>query len=210
MKIAVICANGKAGKLIVKEAVSRGLDVTAVVRGENATEAKEVLKKDLFDLTADDLKEFDVVIDAFGAWTEETLPLHSASLKHLCDILSGTETRLLIVGGAGSLYVNPEHTVCVADGPDFPDAFKPLASAMAKALSELRERKDVKWTYISPAGDFQAEGERTGKYILGGEELTLNSKGESIISYADYAIAMVDEAVNGNHIQKRISVVREA
>lgn len=210
MKIAVICANGKAGKLIVKEAVSRGLDVTAVVRGENATEAKEVLKKDLFDLTADDLKEFDVVIDAFGAWTEETLPLHSTSLKHLCDILSGTDTRLLIVGGAGSLYVNPEHTVCVADGPDFPDAFKPLASAMAKALSELRERKDVKWTYISPAGDFQAEGERTGKYILGGEELTLYSKGESIISYADYAIAMVDEAVNGNHIQKRISVVREA
>ena len=99
MKIAVICANGKAGKLIVKEAVSRGLDVTAVVRGENATEAKEVLKKDLFDLTADDLKGFDVVIDAFGAWTEETLPLHSTSLKHLCDILSGTETRLLIVGG---------------------------------------------------------------------------------------------------------------
>ena len=210
MKIAVICANGKAGKLIVKEAVSRGLDVTAVVRGENATEAKEVLKKDLFDLTADDLKGFDVVIDAFGAWTEETLPLHSTSLKHLCDILSGTETRLLIVGGAGSLYVNLEHTVCVADGPDFPDAFKPLASAMAKALSELRERKDVKWTYISSAGDFQAEGERTGKYILGGEELTLNSKGESIISYADYAIAMVDEAVNGNNIQKRISVVREA
>ena len=210
MKIAVICANGKAGKLIVKEAVSRGLDVTAVVRGENATEAKEVLKKDLFDLTADDLKGFDVVIDAFGAWTEETLLLHSTSLKHLCDILSGTGTRLLIVGGAGSLYVNPEHTVCVADGPDFPDAFKPLASAMAKALSELRERKDVKWTYISPAGDFQAEGEHIGKYILGGEELTLNSKGESIISYADYAIAMVDEAVNGNHIQKRISVVREA
>ena len=209
MKIAVICANGKAGKLIVKEAVNRGLDVTAVVRGENATAAQKALKKALFDLTADDLKGFDAVIDAFGAWTEETLPLHSTSLKHLCDILSGTETRLLIVGGAGSLYVNPEHTVCVADGPDFPDSFKPLASAMAKALSELRERKDVKWTYISPAGDFQAEGERTGKYILGGEELTLNSRGESIISYADYAFAMVDETVNGNNIQKRISVVRE-
>lgn len=209
MKIAVICANGKAGKLIVKEAVNRGLDVTAVVRRENATAAQKVLKKDLFDLTADDLKGFDVVIDAFGAWTEDTLPLHSTSLKHLCDILSGTETRLLIVGGAGSLYVNPEHTVCVADGPDFPDCFKPLASAMAKALSELRERRDVRWTYISPAGDFQAEGERTGKYILGGEELILNSRGESIISYGDYAIAMVDEAVKGDHIRKRISVVRE-
>ena len=67
----------------------------------------------------------------------------------------------------------------------------------------------MKWTYISPAGDFQAEGERSGKYILGGEELTLNDRGESIISYADYAIAMVDEAVNGNHIGQRISVVRK-
>lgn len=209
MKIAVVCANGKAGKLIVKEAVSRGADVTAVVRESNQTEAKNVLKKDLFDLTAEDLKGFDVVIDAFGAWTEETLSQHSTSLKHLCDVLSGTKTRLLVVGGAGSLYVNPEHTACVADGADFPDAFKPLAAAMAKALGELRQRKDVQWTYISPAGDFQAEGERTGKYILGGEELTLNSKGESVISYADYAIAMVDEALNGNHIQQRISVVRE-
>ncbi len=208
MKIAVICANGKAGKLIVKEAVDRGQDVTAVVRTDNTTAARKVLKKDLFDLTAEDLKDFDVVIDAFGAWTEETLPQHSTSLRHLCDILSGTDVRLLVVGGAGSLYVNPEHTLCVADGADFPDAFKPLAAAMAKALEELRQRTDVKWTYISPAGDFQAEGERTGKYILGGEELTLNEKGESVISYADYAIAMVDEAVNGSHIQQRISVVR--
>ena len=209
MKIAVVCANGKAGKLIVNEAVERGLDMTAVVRGENKTRAQHVITKDLFDLTSEDLAGFDVVIDAFGAWTEDTLPLHSTSLKHLCDVLSGTETRLLVVGGAGSLYVNPEHTACVADGPDFPDVFKPLAAAMAKALTELRERKDVKWTYISPAGDFQAEGERSSKYILGGEELTLNEKGESIISYADYAIAMVDEAVKGNHIQQRISVVRE-
>ena len=97
----------------------------------------------------------------------------------------------------------------MADGPDFPDAFKPLAAAMAKALSELRKRNDVKWTYISPAGDFQADGERTGRYILGGEELTLSSKGESVISYADYAIAMVDEAENGRHFNERISVVQE-
>lgn len=209
MKIAVVCANGKAGKLIVKEAADRGLDVTAVVRDENRTVAKKVLKKDLFSLTAADLAGYDVVVDAFGAWTEETLPQHSTSLKHLCDILSGTGTRLLVVGGAGSLYVNPEHTRCVAEDPDFPDAFKPLAAAMAKALGELRERKDVKWTYLSPAGDFQADGPRTGRYILGGEELALNSKGESVISYADYAIAMVDEAVKGDHIQRRISVVAE-
>lgn len=209
MKIAVICANGKAGKLIVKEAVNRGLDVTAVVRTENQTEAQNVLQKDLFDLTAADLKDFDVVVDAFGAWTEDTLYQHSTSLKHLCDILSGTDIRLLVVGGAGSLYVNPEHTAVVSDDPDFPPQFLPLAKAQGKALEELRERNDVKWTFISPAGDFRADGERTGKYILGGEELTLNSKGESVISYADYAIAMIDEAVNGNNIQKRISVVAE-
>ena len=110
MKLAVVCANGKAGRLIVKEALDRGLDVTAVVRGENRSQAAQVIQKDLFDLTADDLKGFDVVIDAFGAWTEDTLPLHSTSLKHLCDILSGTDTRLLVVGGAGSLYVNPVPT----------------------------------------------------------------------------------------------------
>ena len=208
MKIAVVCANGKAGQLIVKEALSRGLDVTAVVRGGNRTEASQVIQKDLYDLTAADLKGFDVVVDAFGAWTEDTLPQHSTSLKHLCDILSGTDVRLLVVGGAGSLYVNPEHTAQVMDGPDFPNVVKPLASNMGKALAELRQRSDVKWTYVSPAGDFQAEGERTGKYILGGEELTLNGRGESVISYADYAIAMVDEAVSGGHIRQRISVVR--
>lgn len=209
MKIAVVCANGKAGKLIVKEAVERGLDVTAIVREENQSAAEKVIVKDLFDLTAEDLKGFDVVIDAFGAWVPEELPKHSTSLAHLCDILSGADTRLLVVGGAGSLYVNAEHTAQVMDGEDFPEMFKPLASAQGKALEELRERNDVKWTFLSPAADFQADGERTGEYILGGEELTLNSKGESVISYADYAIAMIDEAVKGNNIQKRISVVKK-
>lgn len=208
MKIAVVAANGRVAGKVIEEAISRGFDVTAFGRRENNTKAKDYVQKDFFDLTADDLKGFDAVVDAFGAWTEDTLEQHSTSLKHLCDILSGTDTRLLVVGGAGSLYVNPEHTACVSDGPDFPDMFKPLASAMAKALGELRERNDVKWTYISPAGDFQADGERSGKYILGGEELTLNSRNESIISYADYAIAMIDEIEKGDHIQQRISVVR--
>jgi len=209
MKIAVICANGRAGRLIVKEAVSRELEVTAVVREENQTVAQQVLKKDLFDLAAADLTDFDVVIDAFGAWTEDTLFQHSTSLKHLCDILSESNVRLLVVGGAGSLYVNPEHTAVVSDGPDFPPQFLPLAKAQGKALSELRQRNDVKWTFISPAGDFRADGERTGKYILGGEELILNSKGESVISYSDYALAMIDEAMSGDHVRQRISVVAE-
>lgn len=206
-KIAVVAANGKAGQLIVREAVERGNDVTAFVRSKNRTVAENVVVKDIMDLTPKDLVGFDAVVDAFGAWTPETLPQHSTTLAHLCDILSGTDTRLLVVGGAGSLYVNPEHTMTVSETPDFPEIFKPLASAMAEALSDLRKRDDVRWTYISPAGDFQAEGERTGEYILAGEELTLNDRNESIISYADYAIAMVDEIESGDHIQQRISVV---
>ena len=108
--------------------------------------------------------------------------MHIKTSQHLCDLLSGS---------------------------DFPAMFLPLANAQGAELDELRKRNDVKWTFISPAGDFQADGERTGEYILAGEELTLNDKGESIISYADYAIAMVDEIENGGHIQQRISVVRK-
>ena len=119
MKIAVIGANGKAGQLIVKEAVERGIDVTAIVRSENKSVTNRVINKDLYDLTTADLEQFDAVVDAFGAWTPETLPQHSTSLKHLCDILSGKETRLLVVGGAGSLYVNPEHTMQVMETPAF-------------------------------------------------------------------------------------------
>ncbi len=209
MKVAVVCANGRVGSLVVKEAVERGLEVTAVVRNENRTIADKVIQKDLFDLAKADLEGFDAVVDAFGVWQEEELPNHSKSLKHLCDLLSGKKTRLLVVGGAGSLYVNPEHTAIVCEGPDFPPQFLPLAKAQGKALEELRKRNDVQWTFLSPAADFQAEGERTGAYILAGEELTLNSRGESIISYADYAIALVDEITEGNHIQQRISVVRK-
>ena len=87
MKIAVICANGKAGKLIVEEAARRGHEVTAVVRGENRSAAKSAIIKDLFDLTADALKGFDAVVDAFGAWTPEALPQHVTSLRKICGVL---------------------------------------------------------------------------------------------------------------------------
>lgn len=210
MKIAVVAANGRVAQKVVKEAQDRGFEVTAFSRDdENKSGAKTYIKKDIMELTKADLAGFDAVVDGFGAWKDEEQPMHIKTSQHLCDLLSGTDTRLLIVGGAGSLYVNPEHTVQVKDGADFPAMFLPLANAQGQELEELRKRNDVKWTFISPAGDFQADGERTGKYILAGEELTLNSRGESIISYADYAIAMVDEIADGDHIKQRISVVRE-
>lgn len=208
-KIAVVAAGGRVSRKVISEAVRRGFDVTAFGRKtENMTDAQHYVQKDILDLTEADLAGFDAVVDGFGAWTPKTLPGHSMTTEHLCRILSGSPVRLLIVGGAGSLFTNKEHTAVLAEAPDFPDAFKPLALAMAQALLKLRQHDDVKWTYISPAADFQADGERTGKYILGGEELTLNSRNESIISYADYAIAMVDEIEKGHHINQRISVVR--
>ncbi|MBR4984470.1 MAG: NAD(P)-dependent oxidoreductase [Proteobacteria bacterium] len=209
MKIAVVAANGRAGKKVVAEAVARGHEVTAFARDDNQSIAQNFFKCDIMALTREDLAGFDAVVDAFGAWKEEDLPGHVATSQHLCDILSGSDVRLLIVGGAGSLYVNKEHTVVVSDSPDFPAIYLPLAKAQGEELAKLRGREDVRWTFVSPAGDFQADGERTGEYILAGEELTLNSKGESIISYADYAIAMVDEIEHGDHIRQRISVVRK-
>ena len=211
MKIAVIGANGKAGSLIVKEALERGHEVTAVVRDSskvNNTQVK-ILEKDLFDLTYDDLKENDAVIDAFAVWAEDQLYQHKTSLAHLSDILAEKPVRLLVVGGAGSLYVDPEHKLRLMDTPDFPDMFKPLASNMGEAFDALRTRKEVNWTYLSPSADFSAEGVRTGKYKAGGEELMTNSKGLSTISYADYAIAMLDEAELPKHLQERFTVVSE-
>lgn len=207
--IAVIAANGKSGQAIVKEAVNRGFDVTAVVRSDNKTVAQHVLSKDLFDLTAADLAGFDAVVDAFGTWAPGTLSQHSESLKHLADILSGTDTRLIVVGGAGSLYLDPAHTQQLSQSEGFPPEFQPLATAMGTSLAELRERSDVKWTYVSPAADFQADGPRTGSYVLAGEEFTTNAAGESAISYADYAITIVDElsaTPDDAHIGERISV----
>ncbi|BDR54438.1 dihydrodipicolinate reductase [Bombiscardovia apis] len=206
-KVAVVAANGKAGSKIVEEAVGRGIDVTAMVRSKNKTAAQHAIVKDLFDLTTADLKGFDVVIDAFGTFKLEDLPEHMTSMKHLADALSGTNTRLLMVGGAGSLYTNPEHTQQLKDGADFPKEALPLSTMMGKTLEQLRLRDDVRWTYVSPAANFVADGPRTGHYLLRGEEYSTNDRGESTISYADYAIGLVDEAVSGNHIHQRISLI---
>ena len=209
MKIAVVAASGKAGRKIVAEAANRGFEVTAFVRrAVDIDGAAKVIVKDILNLERGDLENFDAVVDAFGAWTTETLPLHTVTSQHLCDILSGSNVRLLIIGGAGSLYVDKDHKTQLLNTPDFPAEYFPTAQAQTNKLAELRKRNDVNWTFVSPAADFRADGERTGKYILAGEVLTLNAAGESIISYADYALAMVDEIASGNHIKQRISVVK--
>ena len=208
--IAVISSNGRVARLVIKELVSRGYDVTGFGREEeNASVAQHYVQKDLFDLTKEDLAKFDIVVDAFGTWAPETLHLHVEVVNFLANLLANTDKRLVIVGGAGSLYVDPEHKVQLVETPDFPEEYYALAKAQTDALDELRKHTDVKWTFVSPAADFQAEGERTGQYIQAGDELTLNDRGESIISYADYALGFADEIEKGNHIQERISLVRK-
>ena len=203
-KFLVVAANGKAGQKIVTELMARGLDVTVAVRQANKTQASQVIIKDLFDLTAADVSNFDVVIDAFGAWAPEALPQHTSSLEHLAAILA-PNARLLVVGGAGSLYLDASHTDALKDSDGFPEAFKPLASAMGEGLARLRTL-DVDWTYLSPAADFVADGEKKGHYVIEGEVLTTDDKGVSQLSYADYATAVVDIATSGHYHRERVSV----
>jgi putative NADH-flavin reductase len=209
MNIAIIGASGKAGNLIMKEALSRGHKVTAIVR--NAYKLKQnvdVIEEDVMDLTREQLAPFDAVIDAFGSapGSEE---MHQTTLSHLSDILAGQKTRLLVVGGAASLYVDDALTTRLLDTPDFPDAYKPIAVNMSKAYEKLKKRSDVNWTYLSPSAFFNAVGARTGAYNVGKDKLLVNGHGDSTISYADFAIAMIDELETPRHIKQRFTVVEK-
>lgn len=205
MKVAILGANGKAGSEILKVAKKRGLDVTAIVRdAAKITDGTPVIERDVYALTTEDVKDFDVLVSALGFWGD--VSEFTGSTQHLIDILTNQKTRLFIVGGAGSLFVNPEHTVRLSETPDFPEAFKPLATAMGKGLDLLEASKGLNWTYISPAAEFDAEGPVTGKYVIAGEELEVDKDGKSYISYADYAIAMVDEIKKNTHPNQRFSV----
>lgn len=206
MKIAVIGANGKVGSLITNELVEKNLEVTAIVRHSHETKAQHTILKDLFQLTAEDLKPFDTIVLATGFWTPETLPLHTSSLKHLHDLLRKTGGYLLVVGGAGSLYVDESRQQQLKDTPDFPSDYFPLATAMGDGLAYLEMQNDFKWTYLSPAANFDAEGAKSGHYVFGEDLLLTDENGNSYISYADYAKAMVELVLENQPQQKRLSV----
>lgn len=210
MKIGVIGATGKAGSFILEEAKVRGHEVTAIVRNAAKVNAQDVkiLEKSIFNLTSDDVLQFDVVVNAFGAPLGEE-QAHVDAGHALIEALKGTDTRAIVVGGAGSLFVDEAKTIRVIDTPDFPDMFKPTANGQGRNLKELQETLDVKWTFVSPAGHFDPEGKRTGSYQLGKDNLILNAKGDSYVSYADYAIAVVDEIENPKHVNERFTVVSE-
>lgn len=212
MKIGIIGATGKAGSLIVKEANKRGHEVTAIVR--NAAKLSEekvaVLEKDIFALKAEDLQVFDVIVNAFGAPAGQE-HLHVDAGRVLIQAVQGApDTRLIVVGGAGSLFVDEAQTVRLNETPEFPKEYFPTASNQAKNLEDLQNTSDIKWTFISPAAFFNPDGKRTGSYQKGKDNLIVNSKGDSYVSYADYAVAVLDEIEHPQHINERFTLVSEA
>ncbi|MNZ89166.1 NmrA-like family protein [compost metagenome] len=209
--IAVIGATGKAGSRILKEAVDRGHQVTAIVRKASKLDNKNVpvIEKDVFDLSTEDIKGFDVVVNAFGApFGQEHLHVDAGNV--LIDAIKGTSnTRLIVVGGAGSLFVDENKTTRVLETPEFPEMFFATASNQSKNLDILQATSGVNWTFISPSALF-ALGERTGAYQTGKDNLLVNSKGESYVSYEDYAVAVVDEIEHPKHLNERFTVVSES
>ena len=201
MKIGVIGATGKAGSIIIKEADERGHEVTAIVRNaaKLAEEKVVVLEKDVFNLKAEDLKQFDVVVNAFGAPAGQE-HLHVDAGRILIEAVKGApDTRLIVVGGAGSLFVDEAQTVRLIETPEFPKEYFATASNQGKNLEDLQNASGIKWTFISPAAFFNPEGKRTGTYQKGKDNLIVNSKGDSYVSYADFAIAVLDEIENPQH-----------
>lgn len=214
MKVAVIGATGRAGSLIAKEAKDRGHKVTAIVRNAGKMADKEIkaVEKAFFTLTSEDIKKYDVVVNAFGTGMEqEEAVKHVQFGKILIEALKDApDTRLIVVGGAGSLYLNEDKTLRVMDTPDLPTFFQPTAINQAKTLEDLEQTDDINWTFVSPALDFDATGKRTGTYQTGTDQVILNSKNQSYISYADFAIAIVDEIEQATHINERFTVVSES
>jgi uncharacterized protein len=210
MKIAIIGANGRIGQRILNEAVNRGHEVTGFAsdpakipaeKGNVAWKAANAL-----DATgiAGAIGGQDVVISAFGQHQGTDPQQIPASVKALLTAMEQhPSTRLLIVGGAGSLEVAPGKTVI--DAGLIPPQYIAIPIAHQEALGHLKQNNTVNWTYFSPAAMINP-GERTGKFRLGGDQLIVGENGKSEISMEDYAIAMLDEAEKPQHERKRFTI----
>ncbi|MFB0830856.1 NAD(P)-dependent oxidoreductase [Brevibacillus laterosporus] len=208
MKIAIIGATGRAGKLIMQEALQRGHEVTAIVRDASKLDQNQkvaVLQKDIFDLTTQDVNKFDVVVNSFGAKPGEE-HLHVEAGNVLIEALKNApQTKLFVVGGAGSLFVDEAKTVRLFETPEFPKEYLATATNQGKNLEILKQSNLPQWTFLSPSAMF-GPGERTGRYQKGEDNLLVNAKGESSISMEDYAIAVLDELENPQFVNKRFTV----
>lgn len=208
MKIAIIGSTGTIGQRIVKEALERGHQVTAIVRDT----AKATLQDANLSIVVGDILKadsiaaavtgHDVVISAYGPQFGAEATLIEATQSLIDGVKQSGTRRLITVGGAGSLEVAPG--LQLVDTPAFPDAWKPIGLAHRDALGVLRS-SDVNWTNVSPAALIEP-GERTGAYRTGKDSLLANEQGESRISAEDYAVALLDEAEKPQHICSRFTV----
>lgn len=212
MKIAIIGATGFVGENLVKEAVSRGLDVTAMARNIDKLNIDNVKKisVDVYDkeALAETLKGFDVVLSAFNSgWTNPNI--YDDFIKGSRNIQDAVKIagvkRLIVVGGAGSLYVD-ENTQLI-DTDEFPKEFKLGASGARDYLNELKSEKDLDWVFFSPAIEMNPtiKTGRTGKYRLGKDQPVFNENNQSILSVEDLAVVLLDELENPKHHQERFT-----
>ncbi|WP_433264963.1 NAD(P)-dependent oxidoreductase [Actinosynnema sp. CS-041913] len=200
MRITVFGAAGGVGSRVVAEAGQRGHEVTAVSRGPrpgfevgDASVAADVARL----ATGRDL-----VVGATRPAPGREREL-AVTAKALLDGLRGTTTRLILVGGAGSL-ITP-NGVLVHDEPDFPPDLRPIALACTEQLDVVRAESEVDWTYLSPPAVLEP-GERTGGYRLGRDDLIVDAEGKSAISLEDFAVALLDEAALPRHRRTRFTV----
>jgi uncharacterized protein len=211
MNIAIIGANGKIGSRITEEALSRGHKVTGIARNPdsgikngNVTWRKaDALDTDLL---ATIIKGHDALISAFGIeWgNPATYPLFTVVANSIIRASKKAALkRLLIVGGAGSLEIAPG--VQLVDTAEFPETWKQGASEQRKSLEVFRNEKELDWTFFSPAIVIEP-GPRTGKFRLGKDNPVFDEKGNSHISYDDYAIALIDELENPQFIRQRFTI----
>ncbi|MEJ7152909.1 NAD(P)H-binding protein [Staphylococcus ureilyticus] len=209
MKIGIIGATGRLGRLLLKESINRKHDVTAIVRDANKLDSliENVIEKNVNTLSTDDIKVFDVVISAFGAPIGEGKP-HICVGQTLINIFEGTDVRLLIVGGAGSLYIDSYSKKKVIDTGNLSNDVQKTAIGQDINLKALKE-SNVNWSYFSPSAYFDKDGLRSGKYRFGNNVLLKNNFGESYLSYLDAALAIIDEVETPNYIKKQFTVVSE-
>lgn len=208
MKIALIGASGTVGQRILKEALTRGHQVVAIVRDSSRIIQEDgnlrVVSGDLLDgeSIGKAVAGYDVVISAYGPSHGAEDTMKTVTQELIDAVKQAGVQRLLIVGGAGSLEVAPG--LKLVNAPNFPEAWKSIALAHDEALETYR-KADLDWTYFSPAAMFQP-GERTGTFRIGTDQLVVDEKGESRISTEDYAIAMLDEVENPRFIRKRFTI----
>ena len=201
MKVALIGATGNVGSRLLAELLSRNHTVTAIVRHPEKVPVKPgVTAKagDVFD------KAGLVALLAGHDATISALRFTGGDPHGLIDaVKTAGILRYLVVGGAGSLEVAPGRKL--VDTPTFPQAYKPEALKGAEFLQILRAEKDLDWTFLSPSAIIAA-GQRTGKFRLGGDQLLTDDKGNSSISYEDFAVGLIDELERRAHSRQRFTV----